>query len=253
MTPQDPTHMTGRRAAPRAYPLARGSAHAAIDVRDRFIGWLRIWLPYNQELDVVWTHNRSTWLSCRRSGSTLHLRLHTALAEAGPEVAQALAAYLRCAPKSEQAALRAYLGAIPHEAAPRRIALRARGAVHDLLSLAAQVNAGHFGGASSAAITWGRAAPPSRRRRSMVLGSYNSGQHLIRLHPALDQPFVPDFVVCGVIFHEMLHEAMGFGEGPGRRALHPKAFLERERAYPDYARCRAWEAAHIHRLLAVRV
>ena len=245
MAPQDPSNRALSALVARSPP-------EVVDLHGRFIAWLRLWLPWGQSLAVRWTHNRSTVVSVRYVDGGLALRLHDGFAAAGPQVAQALAAFVVGAPRGQHAALRAFIHRLQPPRAPRRQELRPQGAAHDLMALAAAVNAAHFAGQCTAVITWGRAAAPSARRRSIVLGSYHQGHNLIRLHPALDRSFVPAYVVCGVIFHEMLHEAIGFGEASGRRQLHPPAFVARERAYPDYARCRAWEEANIGRLLAVR-
>ena len=45
-------------------------------------------------------------------------------------------------------------------------------------------------------------------------------------------------------------DATGAVEG-GRRALHPPAFVERERAFRNYQRAIEWEKRHIARLLRV--
>ncbi len=84
----------------------------------------------------------------------------------------------------------------------------------------------------------------------MCLGTYSADLGLIRIHPALDQPFVPDFFVESVVHHEMLHERHGTGVSPtGRRILHSPAFRAEERQHPDYTRARTWERKHIHLLL----
>jgi hypothetical protein len=84
----------------------------------------------------------------------------------------------------------------------------------------------------------------------MRLGSYNESENVIRMHPALDQAFVPRYFVASVVFHEMLHEMHGAEEiSEGRRAVHTPAFLADEQRFRDYARARAWENKHIKRLL----
>jgi hypothetical protein len=126
-----------------------------------------------------------------------------------------------------------------------------RGIHHDLERYLHDVNRTEFGDAVEVPITWGR-LPTARRRRSIRLGSYSSDEHLIRVHPHLDQGFVPDFFVRYIVFHEMLHAHLGIEVGPnGRRRIHTREFNERERTYPDFARAVAWQddPANLNRLL----
>src|SRR5690606_9202221 len=110
----------------------------------------------------------------------------------------------------------------------------------DLQQLYDEVNRTEFEGAVDCGITWGR-LPTRRRRRSIRFGSYSPKEHLIRIHPYLDQAFVPAFFVRYIVFHEMLHAVMGIEELPsGRRAIHPPAFKRREEQYPDFARAVRW-------------
>ena len=218
----------------------------------KFISWVRLWLPAGCALHVTLTNNRSTLISYRRQEGQVVLRLHRLFAEADPEVAQAIAHYVM-GRKSGQAALKRYIAVIEatRHASPRPpTRVRQNGAVHDLQPLFDRLNASQFAGRCRAAITWGRSAPKSARRRSIVLGSYAPGQNLIRVHPCLDQSFVPEYVVLGVVHHEMLHELLGVTTQGGRRRVHPPEFVAIEQMYPDYQRCLAWERAHIGRLLA---
>lgn len=130
--------------------------------------------------------------------------------------------------------------------------LRTRGVHHDLRALFDAVNARHFGGSVDAALGWGRPAPRvrgRRRPRSISLGTYDYELKLVRVHPALDQEFVPRFYVEYILFHEMLHHVMPAPVIDGRRRLHSPAFRARERAYPDYARTVEWEQRCLRRLL----
>jgi predicted metal-dependent hydrolase len=84
--------------------------------------------------------------------------------------------------------------------------------------------------------------PRKRRRRSIRFGSYVPQEDLIRIHPLLDQPFVPEYFVRYIVFHEMLHAYLGRSEGLSEHALsHSPEFRQMERAYPDYVCAQAWE------------
>jgi hypothetical protein len=81
-------------------------------------------------------------------------------------------------------------------------------------------------------------------------GVYVQDARLIRIHPTLDRPEVPEFYVAAVVFHEMLHQAVPAREVGGRRIVHGAEFRRRERAYPDHARAKAWEERNLGLLLS---
>jgi hypothetical protein len=53
-----------------------------------------------------------------------------------------------------------------------------------------------------------------------------------------------------VVFHEMLHQAVPAREANGRRIVHGPEFRRRERAYPEFARAKAWEERNLSLLLS---
>jgi len=180
----------------------------------------------------------------------VRVRLHAFFAEAPPEIADALAAWLRSGRRARRACARldawidARLAALPPRR-PRAPRLDPRGRVHDLAALAAPLWAKEFDAdffmRPLPQLTWGRRAR-SRARRSLHLGSYAADQDLVRIHPVLDHETVPEWFVRFVLFHEILHAAVDpHGHGPGFRA--------RERSYADYRRAVSWQREHFGRLL----
>lgn len=139
----------------------------------------------------------------------------------------------------------------------RRPPLMPRGDRFDLADIHDRLNRRFFAGRLSAGITWGldrpargRAAWGCRRRRSTIqLGSYNHEDEVIRIHPALDRPGVPEYVVAAVVYHELLHAALPPELKNGRRLLHTPEFRRRERLFPDHQRAERWIQANLHRLL----
>ncbi len=190
-------------------------------------------------------------------GSAAQLRLHEVFADAPAHVRAALATWLRT-PKDARAGqtIDAFIaeqrGRI--QATPsRRPRLRTQGRCFDLAAVMASENTRHFGERVDAQITWGR-RPTRPPRTSIRLGSYCADDHLIRIHPHLDRPVVPDYLVRFVVFHEMLHADLGIASGPtGRRRIHPREFREREAAHPDCQRALAWleVRANMAQLLSV--
>jgi hypothetical protein len=200
--------------------------------------------------------NRSTMVSFRRAGGTLHYRVHHMFLEAPGEVVHALAAFAGPA-RGGAARRRAAGGHIDAFVRARRDRIGAtrvgrlqpRGRAHDLQAIFDRLNATEFGGAIDARIGWG-AARPGRRRRTVKTGVYLQDARVIRIHPTLDRPEVPEFYVATVVFHEMLHQAVPVLEAGRRRVVHGREFKARERAYQDHHRARAWEASHLGLLLA---
>jgi hypothetical protein len=77
------------------------------------------------------------------------------------------------------------------------------GQVHELEGILHQVNQRYFAGTvSDVLITWGRKTRPrAGRRTSIKLGSYSATERLIRVHPVLDQRWVPRYFVEYIVYH----------------------------------------------------
>jgi hypothetical protein len=88
-----------------------------------------------------------------------------------------------------------------------------------------------------------------RVRRRIRLGSWSEDHHLIRVHPVLDSPDVPDFVLGFVVFHEMLHATLGVEEVNGRRNVHTPEFRRLEAVHADRLRAEAWINDNLDSLL----
>ena len=83
----------------------------------------------------------------------------------------------------------------------------------------------------------------------MRFGVYLTDAQLIRVHPALDQAFVPRYFVEFIVYHELLHHAIPPVRLNGRYQIHSPAFRRREREYPAYAEATAWRKQFLRRLL----
>jgi len=206
-------------------------------------------------VDLTLTDNSSTMMYVRSLGGNRRmLRLHYMFLTAPPTVLRALAEWVRSPRrKRSDGAIEQFVAVNGHmiRSKTRTRQVQTTGKHHDLRAIADEVNREFFDGGIDATITWGR-QPARGRRRSIRFGSYTASDHVVRIHPALDQDFVPGYFVRYIIFHEMLHAHLGAPKRPsGRRAVHGRAFLERERAYPDYARAVAWQdnPANLRRLL----
>jgi len=215
------------------------------------------------------TDNRHSIISHSAKNGVLHARIHHMFLDAPARVIDALVRYVVKGDPSASQLVGRYIDANGDRLArrrPRAIPLLTKGKNHDLLALFNDLNDRYFDGACTALVTWGRRTRRKRGapRRAIKLGSYASGERLIRIHPVLDKPWVPRYFVAFVVYHEMLHHMipaargttrawtsnMASAHGPAaRRVLHPPEFLEREREFRKYERALDWERRHIGRLL----
>ena len=206
-------------------------------------------------VSLVWTDNRSVMMSVKGNAvSGYHVRVQQLFRRAPEVVWRALAAHVRDTDAGASAILRQYVRHRQHLLKPRRQhrtharPLQPRGRYVDLEAIYHALNRDYFNNRVQARITWGR-RPPRRRRRSIRLGAYDSRERLIRIHPLLDQAFVPAYVVEAVVFHEMLHQLHPSQRVNGRWSVHTPAFRRAEREFPYLEQVAAWQRRHVGRLL----
>lgn len=196
-------------------------------------------------ITVTWTDARSTLLrfTRRRDGSS-HLRLHHSLATVPEEAAPLIAAYLTRHDKNAARRLKALAArTLDGDRLIRRPqALHPKGRTYDLQALFEDLNQRYFQGEIQARITWGRAWA-NGPIRFLRLGSYHHPQRLIRIHPRLDDPAVPQVVLEYLIYHEMLHQLHQGGHRP-----HPTSFRLFEQQYEHIQEAKAWLKANKTRL-----
>ena len=217
----------------------------------------QVWLAARlaAHVQLVWTDNRTVMLSVRSRGpASYEVRLHHMFHHASDAVWQALAAYIRDASTAAQRTLRTYIQYHQHlvrqtSTAPKRPrAFQPQGHHFDLEAIYHHLNRTYFNNQVEARITWSRRAP-QRPRTSIRFGSYHSKDRLIRIHPLLDQPFVPRYVVEDVVFHEMLHQLVPCQRLNGRWLMHSPAFRQQEQRYPHHQRAEQWKQRYLNRLL----
>lgn len=98
-------------------------------------------------------------------------------------------------------------------------------------------------------ITWGRRRK-QRPKEYFIFGSIQEETRVIRIHPLLDQAFVPVWFLEYVVYHEMLHSVVPDQFDPkGRRLIHHGAFNRREQLFPHYRRAKRWEEQNLDRFL----
>lgn len=212
---------------------------------------------------LVLTDNRRTILSVktasRRDREGLHARLHRAFAGAPEGVLTAVAALIdgRCDDTLRDLSrktLRVWMDRFWKEnGAPEprhRITLYPIGETLDLRTVCDELNTRFFEGRLEVEVTWSNVFPGTVcRRRSIRLGSYQADLDVVRIHPALDRPNVPRYVVESIVYHELLHADIPPVFRNGRRHVHTPEFRRRERQFPEYRRAKAWIRKNLGRLL----
>jgi len=110
----------------------------------------------------------------------------------------------------------------------------ARGAWVDLEESFHRVNRDYFNGALPAPhLAW------SRRVRRQEFGRYDAPGDTVWLNPILDDAQLPPFVIDFVVYHELLHKALGIRVRAGRRQVHSPAFRKAERRFARFAEAEA--------------
>ena len=204
-------------------------------------------------LDLIVTDNRRRMLSIKvRARSTRELRLHHMFLTGDTALFEQVASFVR-GDESAREPIRAFIAQHRETIRHEPDALMTLGKYHDLAWILEEMRvfALSFGGGedvSDVQITWGK---KGRGRRSIRLGSFDFGQRLIRIHPALDRRWVPRYFVEFIVYHELLHALYPpiQSEQGGRRVVHTPEFRDMEQRFPHYEAAMAWEQAHIHHFL----
>jgi hypothetical protein len=209
-------------------------------------------------VELIVTNNRSTMISVQREPGRYRVRLHRMFLVAGSSTLNALGRYVTDNCRHASAELGEFIDANQAQIPPRAHApARPQRIIHvgrhyDLWHLFERLNTRYFSGKIDARITWGRLPRRTgkpRRHHSLKLGSYSVEDRLIRIHPTLDQPYVPSYFIEWIIYHEMLHQKHPIPVIAGRRRYHTPAFMAEEKLFDEYERARQWERRNLHRLL----
>jgi hypothetical protein len=235
-------------------PFASVAPHVYVHEGARQRLHRRLAAHLGRDVDLVITDNRTRMFSARRSREGWTIRMHHMFLDADDAVVHALARYILEGDGESSRLVDEFIERSAHKVrrVPRRrkpIALDFEGRHHHLGRLLESLNSGYFGGRVDAAITWGR-DNRGRRRSSIKLGSYNPELRLIRVHPALDQRWVPGYFVASVVHHEMVHAWLHASEGADVGVRHSPRFKELESRFADAERAGEWQKANLARLLA---
>ena len=129
-------------------------------------------------------------------------------------------------PKSREL-LDYFMEGLPHKLPSEK----SKGSFFDLEAVFERINRDYFGGElEKPRLKW--SAQANKRR----MGTYNFQTDTIMINKALDCRKTPWQVVDFVMYHEMLHKALGYKTSrSGRRQAHTATFRTYERSFPNYA------------------
>ncbi len=111
----------------------------------------------------------------------------------------------------------------------------ARGQVYDLHEVFDELNRRFFHGLlGRPEMTW------SREHARNSLGHYDPAHNTIVVSRIFDRPQVPRYAIEYLVYHEMLHLRHPVKLRGTRRCVHPVAFQEEERLFPDLEKAKAF-------------
>jgi len=200
-------------------------------------------------LDLTLTNNRRRMVTFKRRNGGLELRAHHMFLQDTQRAASLLAGFARQDPRA-RTELKAFIREhreVIHQR-PKALELRPVGQTRDLREVLEHTRSlfDDPGALEDIQITWGRR---SSGKRSIRFGSFDFERRLVRVHPALDQAWVPDLFVAYIVYHELAHAVAPPRVINGRRCIHHEEFEALERRFPGYEEAIAWEKANLARLL----
>ena len=119
----------------------------------------------------------------------------------------------------------------------------------DLQEIFDRLNAEYFDNKIQAGVGWGRDSK-KKNRSAFRFGSYDRSKRLIRIHPRLNQEFVPLPVVELTIYHEMCHQWTPSVKRNGVWRDHHADFKKKEKEYRYYQEAHSWEKQNWKKFLS---
>ncbi len=188
--------------------------------------------------------NRRVMISSRRRQGVLIIRLHHMFLQADDRVLRAIARFATKPDSWSRGVVNDFIETHAHLISATQLKPKKHNKYHkfhDLNAIFNELNQSYFKGRVQASISYGAAGTPRRRRRrSILLGSYNASERHITIHPALDQARVPRVYVSYVIFHEMLHQVFPTRRVNGRTIMHGPELRKAERAFAGRREALLW-------------
>jgi hypothetical protein len=192
--------------------------------------------------------NQKVMLSFRHAGGgVVGIRLHHMFLSARLRDVNAIVRYLKTKDPEAKSWIEGYIARYRHLIGVK-LPEPAKGAHYDLERIYGNLNRRFFRNRVKARIVWGRRVK-RERKRTIRLGYYCDNEKKIVISPTLDRRSVPRYFLEWIVFHEMLHQVVGFTRMNGVLVAHTPEFRRREQAFPHYPRASAWESRNLSRLL----
>src|SRR5260370_34156767 len=128
----------------------------------------------------------------------------------------------------------------------RHLSLRQEGEHFALGAIFDHLNKRYFRGRlRNYKVEWGRRRK-HRPKDHFVFGTIQEEDRVIRIHPLLDQAFVPRWFLKYVLYHEMLHSVVPDKLlRSGRRPRHTEQINRREEPFCRFSRMPRWEQQNL--------
>ena len=199
-------------------------------------------------ISLAITDNSASVISIKAKGNSISVRMHWMFLNAPDDVIREIAGFIKTK-KSHAPLVRKFINENQaflkkKERFSGQQTIRTQGKYADIKKLFDDLNKEYFGGEIKAVISWGK-GNLQRKVRKRTLGSYCGHANAIRISPVLDRRNVPRYFLQYVIYHEMLHSAIGEEKKNGRRAVHTFEFRRQERLFKEYEKAIAWEGKKI--------
>lgn len=203
---------------------------------DRLQYWLEGIEKKGHSVELTLTRNRRSMISVQRlSPGRTRLRMHESFAEAPESILVDLEHTLLTNDHLAWKRVAAFARTIDVPGEPKRSSpLYTQGSYFDLDAELGFVKSAYFEDPPEATITWGQAGKARRRkRRSIRFGSWVESDKLVRIHPLLDQKWIPQDFIRYIIYHELCHAvAKPLSHGGGHYRIHHPEFKRLEAHYP---------------------
>ncbi len=198
----------------------------------------------NTRIKLRINDNHSTVLSVRSYPDHIRVSLHRLFLTAPASILMDLAAYIsgkirKLTPKVK-AFMESAMERLDYSSRVKGSALLTIGTHHNLINLFEEINHRYFDNEVKCRVTWfGRKSRAAGS--SATLGLYSHPMKLIKIHRRLDQPFVPEYFISYVIYHEMLHQVCPtYHDALGRHYVHTKEFKRREKQFEYFHEASQW-------------
>ncbi len=193
----------------------------------------------------------------KKDGTGKKISLHYIFLKAPEDVIQSLATFIRRPNKINRSVIRKYIAENSEKidrvsAQKKSTPIIFQGICYNLQGMLDKINKFYFDGVlSNLRITWAPQKTHTRKRvHSLNFGSFSYSEQLIRVHPVLDNYFVPKYFIEYIIYHEMLHAIIKPSVSPtGYMCYHHDEFKKREMEFKHYHKAEKWQKKNLKYLL----